>query len=79
MLKDTIIIWNAFSPPKILSLIDYCAVCQFPLDKKFPEDFPDEWKFCCACHACAKYIIEGETARSDIFKKIEKKITLVGK
>lgn len=57
---------------------DYCAICKFPLHKKFPDDFPDEWKFCCACQGCAVFIIEGETARSDIFKEIEKKITLVG-
>lgn len=61
-----------------ITIREKCAICIFPMDKKFPDDFPDEWKFCCACQECADLITEGETARSKLFKKIEKKITLVG-
>lgn len=78
MPEYTTIIWDVLVPPKIFAF-DYCAICDFPLDKKFPKDFPDNWKFCCSCHACAVIITEGPTPRSDIFERIYKKITLVGK
>ena len=55
-----------------------CAVCNYPLEKKFPEDYPDEWKFCCACKELAEIItIGGDDARSPLAKKIWEKITLV--
>ena len=56
-----------------------CSICEGNLTNKFPDDFPDEWKFCCACRLCASWIIKGETPRSHRFKEIYKRITLVGK
>ena len=26
-----------------------CVICNSPMSKIFPEDFPDEWKMCCWC------------------------------
>ncbi len=34
-----------------------CVICGFKLTKKFPEDFPDEWKMCCPCIILAENII----------------------
>ena len=62
-----------------IEYIDCCVICNNRLDKKFPDDFPGEWKFCCACLMCASLIADGETPRSYRFRKIYKKITLVGK
>jgi len=58
---------------------EYCAVCDFPLDLGvFPDDYPEEFKFCCACRKLAEWITTGgEDARSPLAKKVCKKITLV--
>ncbi len=56
-----------------------CVICDRPFTKRFPDDFPNNWKFCCACHACAVCITEGVNPNSHRFKKIYKRITLVGK
>lgn len=61
-----------------IEYIDCCAVCNHTLNKKFPEDYPEEWKFCCGCRMVAEIITEGIIPRSDLFKEIYKKITLVG-
>ena len=31
-----------------------CVICGFPLDDVFPNDFPEEFKFCCGCLIFAK-------------------------
>lgn len=63
----------------ILRGLDECVICHNTLDVSFPHNFPDIWKFCCACLECAEEITEGVTPRSDRFKMIYNKITLVGK
>ena len=59
-----------------------CSICNFPLSKGFPEDFPNSWKFCCRCQHIA-YLITIEIVKDEIWglktvDKIRKKITLVG-
>ncbi len=68
----------------ILRGLDECAICHFVLDLSFPHDFPDEWKFCCRCLKLANLAVNPfvsiEVLRTlPTFKRIEKKITLVGK
>lgn len=63
---------------------DYCAICDYPLDKnRFPEDYPKEWMFCCGCKGIADLITDGilksRDLRDGIYDKILDKITLVGK
>ena len=43
-------------------ITEKCVICYFRLTEKFPDDFPDEWKFCCGCLEMAKLIIEGNLA-----------------
>ena len=40
----------------------YCAICWDPLTNDFPEDFPEEYRFCCMCKYIAKQIAHGATA-----------------
>ena len=62
-----------------------CSVCGEFLedDKAFPEDFPDEWKFCCFCKIIAKKLINEKPSSFVLFRDIailvEAKITLAGK
>lgn len=63
--------------------LDKCVICRCLLDRSFPKDFPDEWKFCCGCLEWAKIVINPtlnvKILRTiGIFKKVEKYITLVG-
>ena len=58
-----------------------CYICGFPLSKPFPEDFPDEWKFCCHCLWMAKVMIENPYFGFMLPNKAERireKISLVG-
>lgn len=55
-----------------------CAVCGNNLTNEFPEDYPNEWKFCCGCKDAAEELGKGTTARSQLYKVVYKKITLVG-
>lgn len=70
---------------------ELCVICNFHLTKKFPEDFPDEFKFCCQCKAFAHHIISdgvnklinlyivcGMPKFSGQIEKIHKRITMVG-
>ncbi len=59
-----------------------CVICDLLLTNAFPEDFPDEFKFCCTCKEIAFEMINGDLPpdwwiyiRADKIKKI---ITLVG-
>lgn len=55
-----------------------CAVCGFQLSYKYPDDYPDEWKFCCFCQPMAKKLIDGTVEpTTDKLKKLYDKITLV--
>jgi len=59
-----------------------CAICSFPLhNENFPEDFPDEFKFCCGCLGIAKLIIKGTLMENDLtgnfYDRVLNKITLV--
>ena len=67
-----------------------CAICSFPLTTKYPDDYPDEWKFCCSCFKWARRVIRTEDdayvsieymksmiKESPILKKLLEKITLV--
>ncbi len=70
--------WRHLSPPTG----EKCVVCGFPLNKAFPEDFPDNFKFCCTCKAIAFAMVRNDLPnelwilyRVDKIKKI---ITLVG-
>jgi len=40
----------------------YCAICWDPLTNDFPEDFPEEYRFCCMCRFIARKIAHGDTA-----------------
>ena len=60
-----------------------CVICKFPLTKEFPEDFPDEFKFCCTCKEIAWAVIRGtlDVEQRWLYKrveKIEKIITVMG-
>jgi len=35
-----------------------CAVCGFSLVYKFPDDYPDDWKFCCFCQPLVEKLID---------------------
>ena len=35
-----------------------CSVCNSSLFEYYPEDYPDEWKFCCSCYAVAWLSVE---------------------
>ena len=74
---------------KIAGRIRYtgnCVVCGFKFTEKFPDDFPEEFKFCCSCLAWAKFMLEKDygsffwegTVVNPIIKKIHDIITLVG-
>ena len=39
-----------------------CAICNSPLENRFPKDFPNEWKFCCSCLHMAQLIIKDNLA-----------------
>ena len=67
---------------------DECAICKFPLTAKYPDDYPDEYKFCCNCFKWAKKLVETEklvgycslkiiVKESPVLKKIVDRITLV--
>lgn len=65
-----------------------CAICNTMLTNKFPDDYPDDWKFCCRCFEWtikitrAHYLPSGDYLRTSVennavLKKIMDKITLV--
>ena len=57
-----------------------CVICGFPLVRKFPEDFPKDWKFCCNCHMIAEEMAMGEISglwSCHRVREIYNKITLV--
>ena len=60
-----------------------CSLCGYLLSKKFPDDFPDDWKWCCGCLALAKGIITCSSNCLDYMEigyllgRIYRKITLV--
>ena len=55
-----------------------CVICGYELTKRFPKGFPDEWKMCCNCRDVAE-MLAYRTAlpRSDLYKEVYKKITLM--
>lgn len=59
-----------------------CSICGLFLTKKFPEGYPDEWKFCCICLLIAKEIVtetlEKGTWSEQVVGIIRNKITLMG-
>ena len=56
----------------------FCAVCGMMLNYDYPEDYPDEWKFCCYCQPRAIKLIDGRLKPTTRYlKKIYDKITLV--
>ena len=62
----------------------FCAVCGFPLTVLYPEDYPDEWKFCCSCLRWAELIAKDDPIvkfmrinSSSILREINNRITLV--
>ena len=67
------------------SMTGVCATCGFPLTAEYPDDYPDEWKFCCSCFKWAKRIAYDNNffgtdkivKGSPILKRIFRKITLV--
>ena len=61
-----------------------CAICNFPLTVSYPEDYPDEWKFCCSCWHWAGLISRDDpivnflhVKNSPILREINNRITLV--
>ena len=67
--------------PTLIKLTGHCAICYSHLIKEFPEDYPNEWKFCCSCKSVADDIVKekyiGFLVRGKSIR-IQKKITLVG-
>lgn len=62
--------------------IKKCAICNCDLTRTFPNDFPDEWKFCCGCKIIVEMLIEGTptnmfSALRRVAKLVKEKITLV--
>jgi len=59
-----------------------CSICDRMLTKKFPDDYPDDWKFCCSCKCIAEEITKGTLVwylwDKLTVEKIRNKITLVG-
>lgn len=62
----------------------FCAICNFPLTVSYPEDYPDEWKFCCSCWHWAGLIARDDpiikflhVKNSPAFTEINNRITLV--
>lgn len=53
-----------------------CATCGCSLhnQKAFPDDFPEKFKFCCACHTLLGYIILGkDIAKSPVnYKRVKR-------
>jgi len=61
---------------------DHCIICGDLLEKnKFPDDYPDDWKFCCGCKVIAGFIVDGiikkEHTEANYYDRILNKITLV--
>lgn len=75
------IIENSYRPDCRGCLIhSSCAMCDIPLTYKYPDDYPDKWKFCCFCQPNAKMLIDGTLEpTTDKLKKLYDKITLVKK
>ncbi len=44
-----------------------CVICDFPLDDVFPDDYPEEFKFCCKCLGWAKFLTEPNTFKGTLF------------
>jgi len=62
---------------KVISTYGKCVICKFHLHNKFPEDFPEDWKFCCNCQNTALLIVRGTLTPLLIReKKIYNKITV---
>ena len=61
-----------------------CSLCNYPLTTKFPDDFPDDWKWCCGCLALAKRMLVNPSNYIDqigigyLSGRIYRKMTLVG-
>ncbi len=67
----------------LVKITGQCSMCEQILHKEFPDDFPNEWKFCCFCKMVADYLIKIQAHKNLIllsykFQKILKKITVVG-
>ncbi len=67
----------------VLYITGFCSICQNPLTKVFPADFPKEWRICCFCKMIADHIVEhGTYPEGRCFEKrvhkIVKLINLVG-
>lgn len=43
---------------KIFNITGFCVICGSMLFNTFPEDFPNEWKFCCSCFSLAYELIK---------------------
>lgn len=64
----------------------YCAICLGVLTRDYPEDFPEEFKFCCSCLGWAKSIFTDRDTEwlkhalnaSPTIKKIYERITVFG-
>lgn len=60
----------------------YCSICGIPLSREFPDDFPEDYRFCCMCKFIAKDIAHGYPVDYFLSKdnravKILERITLV--
>ena len=60
-----------------------CIICHLSLENVFPEDYPEEWKFCCICLEIAKDIVSEDFEEGIwveyVVEKIKRIITLVGR
>ena len=71
---------HRIEPPPV---IGRCSLCSYPLSNRFPDDFPDDWKWCCGCLGLAKDIIASPYDFVDhmnigyLFGRIYRKMTLV--
>lgn len=76
-------------PNNMRDIIEQCAICGFPLTAKYPDDYPDEYKFCCSCfkwarrltgfgdHLVGDICVTNVVVRSAILQKLIDRITLV--
>lgn len=40
-----------------MRITGYCSICGEKLSRDFPEDYPNQYKFCCCCLGWAKTIV----------------------
>ncbi len=71
---------------RVILITGICSICQQILTTEYPNDYPNEFKFCCSCLQWAKSIVADKNAGwliyalkfSPTIKKIYERITVLG-